>query len=352
MELDLQLLFFFSSLGVFNGFLLSLYFLIIARPKRVQHFFLGMLLLMLSLRIGKSVLHFFLADLSEVILQIGLSACVFIGPFLWLYIRSVLQQAQAIQKKTYWHLGGLFALVLVVGLRFPYPSRPELWNPEMVQGIYAIWVAYIVRAGFELKDIFGKLIQRKIRLTVLEKWLLVVFVTNALICMVFNSVLYFGFPSYIYGPITFSFVFYILLAFLVFHPDSKTIMEGEKERYANRKIDMQQARQLKVRLEELMSEEQVFKNPELKLKQVATKLSVSAHVLSQFLNDNLGKSFAEYVNEYRVQAACFLLQTDHPLTMEGIGKEVGFKSRTSFYAAFKKRHGITPSQYAKKAKVS
>lgn len=351
MELEFQLLFFFSSLGVFNGFLLSLYFLLIAKPKRIQHFFLGMLLLMLSLRIGKSVLHFFLADLSEVILQIGLSACVFIGPFLCLYIRSVLQQEKRIQKKTYWHLGGLFALVLVVGLLFPYPSRPDLWNPEMVQGIYAIWVAYILLAGLELKGIFSKLLQRKTRLTVLEKWLLVVFVTNALICMVFNSVLYFGFPSYIFGPITFSFVFYVLLAFLIFYPNSKVIVEGEKQRYANRKIDVHQAEQLRSRLEKLMTEKQVFKNPELKLREVAAKLSVSAHVLSQFLNDNLGKSFAEFVNEYRVQAACFLLQTDHPLTMEGIGKEVGFKSRTSFYAAFKKRRGITPSQYAKKAKV-
>ena len=129
-------------------------------------------------------------------------------------------------------------------------------------------------------------------------------------------------------------------------------MKGEKQRYANRKINVQRAEELKARLEKLMSEEQVFKNPELKLKQVAAHLSVSAHVLSQFLNDNLGKSFAEFVNEYRIKSACALLQTEHRLTMEGIGIEVGFKSRTSFYTAFKKKHGITPSQYSKKAKVS
>ncbi len=60
MEFSAQLLFFFSALGAFNGFLLAVYFLFFAKPKNLINRMLGMLILMLSIRVGKSV--FFLVQ--------------------------------------------------------------------------------------------------------------------------------------------------------------------------------------------------------------------------------------------------------------------------------------------------
>ena len=182
--------------------------------------------------------------------------------------------------------------------------------------------------------------------------MLTVFFTNALICLVFNSVLYFGFPSYIYGPITFSFVFYALLAFLVFYSDSKTVIEGEKIKYNRKRIPQKEALKIEAKLQVLMTEKQLFKNPSLKLKTLAEELQISSHLLSQFLNDNLNRNFSEFINEYRVKSACQLLQEAPQFTIEGIGKEVGFRSKASFYNAFKKQFGITPSQYAKQVNLT
>ena len=67
----------------------------------------------------------------------------------------------------------------------------------------------------------------------MEKWLLVVFSANVLICLVFNSSMYFGFPAYIFSPITFSLVFYALALFLLFHPKRKIILQGAETRYQN-----------------------------------------------------------------------------------------------------------------------
>ena len=50
-----KLLFFFSSLGAFNGLVLSIYFFFFAPKKQLSNFLLGGLLLVLSIRIGKSV---------------------------------------------------------------------------------------------------------------------------------------------------------------------------------------------------------------------------------------------------------------------------------------------------------
>lgn len=53
-----------------------------------------------------------------------------------------------------------------------------------------------------------------------------------------------------------------------------------------------------------MNTEELYKNPNLKLSDVASRMNISAHQLSQLLNDNLGKSFSTYINEYRIDDAC------------------------------------------------
>jgi AraC-like DNA-binding protein len=48
-----------------------------------------------------------------------------------------------------------------------------------------------------------------------------------------------------------------------------------------------------------MDSEELYKNPNLKLSDLASRMNISAHQLSQLLNDNLGKSFSTYINEYQ-----------------------------------------------------
>ena len=124
---DRLLLFFFSGLGAFNGLLLSIYFLFFARPKHISNRFLGALLLMLSIRIGKSVFYHFNHGLSKNYLQLGLTACFMIGPFLFLYIKS--KKPSWDQNKNGW-IYQLLVLILfvsfvVVGLIYPYQYYPE-----------------------------------------------------------------------------------------------------------------------------------------------------------------------------------------------------------------------------------
>ena len=87
MTFESPVLFFLCSIGVFNGFLASFYFLFFSKEKRVQNLFFGFLLLMLSLRIGKSVYVIFTEseERNLLLLQIGLSACLF-GQYLGLII--------------------------------------------------------------------------------------------------------------------------------------------------------------------------------------------------------------------------------------------------------------------------
>lgn len=92
----------------------------------------------------------------------------------------------------------------------------------------------------------------------------------------------------------------------------------------------------------------MYKNPELKLPEMAGHLHVSVHQLSQLLNDNLQKTFPVYLNEFRIKKACDIIDAAIDLKIEAIGYEVGYSSKSTFFAAFRKITGLTPTQYKSK----
>ena len=94
-----------------------------------------------------------------------------------------------------------------------------------------------------------------------------------------------------------------------------------------------------------MSDKKLYKDPDLKLPDVASQLNILPHRLSQFLNDNLGKSFTIYLNEHRIEFAKGLIASSPHLKLESIGYECGFNSKSTFYSTFKKLTGTTPAKF-------
>lgn len=96
-----------------------------------------------------------------------------------------------------------------------------------------------------------------------------------------------------------------------------------------------------------MEDEQAYLNPALTVADAGERLGVLPRYVSQVVNETLGVGFADFVNSYRVQAAKQWLgdpSNDH-LTVLAIGEEVGFRSKSAFYTAFKKETGHTPAFY-------
>jgi len=97
----------------------------------------------------------------------------------------------------------------------------------------------------------------------------------------------------------------------------------------------------------LMETEKLYKIEGLSVKDVAENMGVQAYLISQAINNCLGKSFFDLVNGYRVEEAKKLMMDEslNHLSMIGIGFEAGFNSKTAFNIAFKKHSGMTPSEY-------
>ncbi|MDO6462069.1 AraC family transcriptional regulator [Granulosicoccaceae sp. 1_MG-2023] len=93
-------------------------------------------------------------------------------------------------------------------------------------------------------------------------------------------------------------------------------------------------------------EQGAYKDASLTLGKLAERCDTTTHQASAAINLCSGSNFYEWVNQYRIAAACdALCNTD--LSVTQICYEAGFNSKSSFNTAFRKINGCTPTQYRK-----
>jgi AraC-like DNA-binding protein len=342
MGLGKEILFFFSALGAFNGLILSCYFFFFIRKKQLSNYFLGLLLLALSLRVGKSVMYYFHQDISKVYLQLGLSACFFIGPALYFFIKSSLFNVKTLPNSWKIHIGILTGIMVIGGFIVPYHKYPHLWWNYIIFSIYIQWGIYLFFSSLLLKDIVKKTLSDYSDLKAFDIWIFSIFMSTFLIFLTYIA----GFCGvyYISGAIAFSSALYLGLFILMYRKKTDDLFSSTN-RTTSKKLSKENTQDWTQRLDSLMFEKKVFKNPNLKLHDLAQEMNISGHQLSQFLNESVGKNFTLFVNEYRIQEACNILTSKTNLSIEGISSEVGFNSKSTFFAAFKKAKGMTPALY-------
>ncbi|RWY55572.1 helix-turn-helix domain-containing protein [Mucilaginibacter gilvus] len=121
-----------------------------------------------------------------------------------------------------------------------------------------------------------------------------------------------------------------------------------KQRFAD-----EQARQMRTKLESLMTAEKLYLDNELSLPQLAEAMGVSVHDLSFLLNEKIGLNFFQFVNAYRVEEAKQIMLSDKykHLNILGIAYSAGFSSKTTFNTVFKTQVGMAPSEFMRRGKV-
>ncbi|WP_272151461.1 AraC family transcriptional regulator [Tenacibaculum aiptasiae] len=347
-----QLLFLLSAIGGLNGILLSTYFAFFIKNRNRSTYFLSALILTLSIRITKSAFLFINRNIFEFFIEFGLIACALIGPFLYLYIKET--KKTIVAKKSYtwlWHVIPAVVIMVVWFYFYPYKkNKGKLWGLGFMSFgylLYTQWFIYILISGYLIKDSLKKLFSKNEKLTDKEFWLVNLVIGIGIVWLAYKTVNY---TSYIVGALSFSFIFYLSLVIWFMRRKKATIFFEEEEKYRFSLISDEEAILIKTKLFEIFKEKSLFKDHTIKLKNLAKEINVTPHQLSQFLNNNLQKSFNQYINEFRVEEAKKILKTNDSFTLEAIGYEVGFSSNTTFYAAFKKVTGSTPAKYRKQFK--
>ena len=116
-----------------------------------------------------------------------------------------------------------------------------------------------------------------------------------------------------------------------------------------KKIKSSTTSKIITQLYKLMEDEELYKDPLLSRLDLATRLETNEGYLSQIINQETNKSIIQFVNEYRIEEAKNLLQDPvfNKYSIEAIGMEAGFKSKSAFYNAFKTSLNMSPGAYRK-----
>ena len=123
-----------------------------------------------------------------------------------------------------------------------------------------------------------------------------------------------------------------------------------KEKYLSSGLSEENSDKQYEKLTQLMEQDQLYKNANLSLRDLAKELNLHPNYLSQIINEKGGVSFYDYINTYRVEEFKKLIEIpeNKKFTLMSLALDCGFNSKSSFNRNFKKITGQIPSQFVKK----
>jgi len=125
--------------------------------------------------------------------------------------------------------------------------------------------------------------------------------------------------------------------------------KSESGKYQRSTLTPEDAEVYAERLKEVMEEEELYLDCEMTMPDLAKHADIAPYLVSQVLNGPMHQSFFSFVNSYRIDLAKEMMSDPNArkLAIVDLALEVGFKSKSSFYDAFKKVTQMNPTQFKK-----
>jgi AraC-like DNA-binding protein len=123
--------------------------------------------------------------------------------------------------------------------------------------------------------------------------------------------------------------------------------ESIAPRYERSGLSAVEAQQLKASLISVMDAERPWRDSELTLADLAARLNSTPHKLSEVLNAEIGETFYDFVNGYRVREVQRRIEAGDARVrkMLALALDAGFASKSTFNQVFKKHTSQTPSDF-------
>lgn len=336
MKIEYILMLLICGIGVLHGFFLGIYLLVKSNNNKLSNRILGILLLFFGLRISKSIFLYFTADLDFILITLGLTLILILGPLFYFYTKSYLLKDFKIKKKMVMHAVPFFIFLILNSLSFL--SR-EFYLSFGVYAIYLHFLTYII-ASFVWKNNYLK----NYDITELKrKWLNYIHIGIIFIWASYFIFLLGEHIPYITGTITYSIAIYFLSLWAI----ANKVLDREEKKYQNSNLDHKRSGEIFRNLEHYLFTKKEFLNPNLKLQMVANELNITPHSLSQSVNENCNLNFQQLLNSYRIKEAKLKLASSEnkKVTISSVAYDCGFNSISAFNTAFKKTEHQTPSQF-------
>lgn len=370
-------------LGVFQGLLLSWFFIKNSDNTRKANMFQGLLLISLSLAIfeewlngtGYIVRVLWLTNFSE-------SLNFVFGPLLYLYVIFSLNPEE--RKKTLVHFIPFFFWFLYMFLAFiqpdeyKYNSYVETKHPDwgylevrsqvpddplgireyvnqlMVLQMVVYFIVTIVVLNKKFRLTKQSLFRTDNELLVILRNTLIHFMV--IIGILIITKLYFGMTSDVGNNIVASYITFMIYATSYqilnrsdFFDRPGSFFSFPQMKYQKSSLSDDSKELILKKILREMEDNRYFTNNLASLSGLSKQINESSHHVSQVINEKMNKSFFELLAVYRVEYARTLISKDKDslLTVEELAEMVGYNSKSSFNIVFKKYTGLTPSEYRK-----
>ena len=322
-----------------------------------------------------------------------------IGPFLYFYVRNTLKNQYRLKSQDLWHF--IPATIAFVGT-IPYylqsfDKKLEIAD-QIIQNLDAIRkidvnLFYTIEQSFALRTllvlsyllycfyllwrfrpskIYRKQAEKK-QYYIVFRWLLFLLSNMLFICVSFTILalnaatsipsesIQDGYILYVMAGFSYCLLSFSLLLFpeilygiplIPNHPVNKRKKENTQKNIT--KIHKEDPLfELSNAIEKYLYDKKPFLKQDFSISTIALDLRVPQNKVAYCINHIMGTKFSKLKTKLRIAHALELLKSgsNSIVTIEAIGKQSGFKTRSYFYAEFRKEIGCTPSEYIQNLKM-
>ena len=116
--------------------------------------------------------------------------------------------------------------------------------------------------------------------------------------------------------------------------------------YQNSSLQEEQKHRIGELITQYIEKRQAYLLPDLNMEMLSDAIGIPRYQVTEVLNTTLGMNFFQFINQYRIEAAKKMLTNKaQQYSIEAIGYDCGFSSKSVFYLVFKRETGMTPKEY-------
>lgn len=359
------------GIGALQGFFLGLTLLSMRRKGQGEYSFLALAVLSVTYILAMYTLRY-----SQVIVSVphflgtSLAMPTLVGPAFYFYVRSLQYTEAGIRRKDWLHFVPFILLILFFVPQYLLPGSEKLaaFDSPALQwkfGLSAYGKAihlliYLTLTVRMVSRYLATSTQREPGLRWL-RGLLYVFIADSVVGITLFTLRLVGVELTLSSDqveLTFLALGTYLMAFLIIkYPPSISLTSDppvQKEQAPAYRTSPLTPEQKQVYLQSLlayMEAEKPYTNSTLRLEELASQIDLPAHHLTEVLNQELKKNFADFVNGYRVEEVKrkMLDPEEANKTILALALDSGFNSKSSFNRIFRKHTGMSPSAYKAQA---
>ncbi len=357
-----------DALGSVQGVTLGIVLIILNRRNYRSTIFLGFFLFFFSLELVYWIFkNPTIVESYPKLLLLPFNFAWLLFPLFFIYTQQVSVLSR--EKTKYWLLipGIISVLAQLVIFWLPFETKQVIaasnWHRFLFWDLgdyyswaIAIWnLRLLYRHKIEVQNTYSYITYKELQ------WARI-FLVYLLAISVISHLLAHGFLKYVFDDNTvFSVMDLIALYWVAYRGilqrnvlsvinhqwNSNSPSEKPDAQKQSQALDGERLEGLMDKIEDYMAVSESFTNPNLTVVDVAEGIKVHPRLISKTINSQSKQNFNSYVNQLRIKKAERLLKErkEANWSMEGIGSESGFKSKSAFYTAFKKETGTTPTRF-------